>query len=60
MEGAFNTSRELKLGVSTWSGFSVFGQNQEPEPGYPGSLFWETGTGTGVPVTGRFRFYPVR
>jgi hypothetical protein len=36
------------LGVSTRSGFPVFGQNREPEPGYPGSLFWETGTGTGI------------
>jgi hypothetical protein len=38
------------VGVSTWSGFPVFGQNREPEPGYPGSLFWATGTGTGTPV----------
>jgi hypothetical protein len=36
--------------VSIRSGFPVFGQNREPEPGYPGSLFWETGTGTGTPV----------
>jgi hypothetical protein len=39
-----------EVGVSTRSGFPVFGQNREPEPGYPGSLFWETGTGTGIPV----------
>jgi hypothetical protein len=37
---------ELLVGVSTRFGFPVFGQNREPEPGYPGSLFWETGTGT--------------
>jgi hypothetical protein len=41
--------------VSTWSGFPVFGQNREPELGYPGSLFLETGTGTGTPVKPRSR-----
>jgi hypothetical protein len=46
----FMRSDYVRLGVSTWSGFLVFGQNREPEPGYPGSLFWETGTGTGIPV----------
>jgi hypothetical protein len=40
----------LKVGVSTRSGFSVFGQNREPEPKYPDSLFWKTGTGTRTPV----------
>jgi hypothetical protein len=36
--------------VSTYSGFPVFGQNREPELGYPGFLFWETGTRTGTLV----------
>jgi hypothetical protein len=43
------TSSIMK-GVSTRSGFPVFGQNREPEPGYPGSLFWATGTKTGTLV----------
>jgi hypothetical protein len=40
----------LKVGVLTRSGFSVFGQNREPESKYPDSLFWETGTRTRTSV----------
>jgi hypothetical protein len=36
--------------VSTQSGFLVFGKNRGPESGYPGSLFWATGTRTYRPI----------
>jgi hypothetical protein len=42
--------KDYLVGMSIRSGFPGFGQNREPEPGYPGSLFWATGTGTGTPV----------
>jgi hypothetical protein len=50
--------------VSTRSGFSVFGQNREPKLGTPVPCFRKPEPGdpgkTGVPVTGRFRLYPVQ
>jgi TRAP-type C4-dicarboxylate transport system permease small subunit len=44
--------------VSIWSGFSVFGQNWDQNRGTPVLGFEKPEPGTGVPVTGWFRFAP--